>query len=68
MATDWTHYAFDSETAILRDSVKKIRVQRMRGGARIAGAVLGGVGGFFLVPLALVGPTIGESASEAHWS
>ena len=66
MATDWKHAAFDSDTFIPRDSVKEIRVERMRSGARIAGAVLGGVGGFFLVPLALVGPTIGESASEAY--
>lgn len=66
MATDWKHAAFDSETSIPRDSVKEIRVERMRSSVRIAGAVLGGVGGFFLVPLALVGPTIGESASEAN--
>jgi len=66
MASDWKHAAFDSETSISRESVKEIRVEAMRGGARIAGAVLGGVGGFFLVPLALVGPTIGESSSEAY--
>ena len=66
MATNWKHAAFDSETSIPRDSVKEIRVEKMRGAARIAGSVLGGIGGFFLVPLALVGPTIGETASEAY--
>ena len=66
MATDWKHTVFDSEASIPKDSIKQIRVERMQGAARIAGAVLGGVGGFFLVPLALVGPTIGESSRVAY--
>lgn len=66
MATDWKHAAFDSETSIPRGSVKEIRVESMRDALRAAGAVLGGVGGFFLVPLALVGPTIGESSREGN--
>ena len=66
MATDWKHTVSDFEASIPRDSIKRIRVERMQGAARIAGAVLGGVGGFFLVPLALVGGTIGESSSEAY--
>ena len=65
-ATDWKQHPWGSETSIARDSVKEIRVETMRRNARFATTALGGLGGFFLGPRALIGSEIGEGSREGN--
>lgn len=45
MATDRERFPGGSDALIPKDSVREIRVEKMRSSARIAGGVLGGIGG-----------------------
>ena len=50
-ATNWKRHPWGSETSIARDSVREIRLENMRGDARVGGAVLGATGAFGLTLL-----------------
>ena len=50
-ATNWKRYPWGSETSIARDSVREIRLENMRGYARLGGTVLGATGAFGLTLL-----------------
>ena len=45
-ATNWKRHPWGSETSIARDSVREIRLENMRGHARLGGAVLAATGAF----------------------
>lgn len=46
--TNWKRYPWGSETSIARDSVREIRLENMRGHARVGGGILGAAGGLAL--------------------
>ena len=57
MATDRKRYPEEADALIRRGAVQEIHFETMQGNMRTVGAVVGGVGGFFLVPGMVAGLT-----------
>jgi len=60
-ATDWKRHPWGTETSIVKDSVREIRTENMRGVDRVWGSIAGGAAGVGLSLALIIAPENGLS-------